>query len=225
MKTYQYFNGQPAFFKLDNGEILELIQDEYAESPREWDNLGTLSIASDIHIHEGDLQNIDDFLSHYKVKQSGYDKAALMRDIDSIQEAAKKQGGVCLPVSAYDHSGITFYIGKPTAQWDNYLAGFIYVSAETIREAYGRKRVTAKLRDRVEQVLANEIADFDDWANGNCWGYRVYDRNGEEVDSCYGFIGDDALDWIADECGGKIVKFLGNFDTIEDCLEETERED
>jgi len=223
MYVYQYYNGQNAYFLTDNGNILEVMQENCPQSPREWDNLGTLSLTTNyFELVEGNLSGFGDFLSHYKVKQSGYDKEALLRDIDSICESAKKRGDICLPVSVYDHGGLSFYIGKPTAKWDNYLAGFIYVEAARIREEYGVKRISSKLRDKVENVLAGEIKDLDDFENGNVWGYTLYNKDGDMIDSCFGFIGDSALEDIEDTCGEKIKKFLGNFNNVEECLENVE---
>ena len=216
MRINDFYNGTPAVFLTENGNYLQVDADDSPESPRAWDNLGTLSIASNsFHLFEGDLGKFGDFLSHYKVKQSGTDKEAMLRDIDSIVESAKKRGDVCLPVSVYDHSGISFYIGKPEAQWDNYLVGFIYVTAERIREEYGGKKITKAVRDKVERVLSGEIDDLNDWENGNVWGYTLYDKEADMIDSCWGFYGDDALEDIEYNCGEKIIKFLDNHSDIE----------
>ena len=64
------------------------------------------------------------------------------------------------------------------------------VYEERLREDHGCKRVSPALRRKVEQQLRQEVSAYDDYLTGNCFGYVVERSDGEEIDSCWGFIGD-----------------------------------
>ena len=40
-----------------------------------------------------------------------------------------------------------------------------------------------------ERLFRSEISELNNWLESNCWGYRIV-RDGEIVESCWGFIGD-----------------------------------
>ena len=106
---------------------------------------------------------------------------------------ACNRDNLCLPVWLYDHSGTSYRAAEKNpfhCPWDSGLFGFVYVSKAKVRAEYGVKRITAKTRQKALDVLASEVRVYSDWANGNVYCYRVIDPDGEEVDSCFGFIGD-----------------------------------
>jgi hypothetical protein len=43
------------------------------------------------------------------------------------------------------------------------------------------------------------LREFGSWASGEVYGYIVVDPNGEEVDSCWGFIGDESREYMREE--------------------------
>jgi hypothetical protein len=98
---------------------------------------------------------------------------------------------VILPVFMYDHSGLTVNTTGFSCPWDSGQIGFIFQTAEQLREQYLVKRVTAKLEERAREGLVAEVAEYDSYLRGECYGYAV-ERDGEEVDSCWGFLGDIA---------------------------------
>lgn len=44
---------------------------------------------------------------------------------------------------------------------------------------------------RAEDCIRNELEAYSDYLAGNCWQYCITDEDGNVVDSCSGFIGDD----------------------------------
>lgn len=44
---------------------------------------------------------------------------------------------------------------------------------------------------RAEDCIRNELEAYSDYLAGNCWQYCITDEDGNTVDSCSGFIGDD----------------------------------
>ncbi|WP_131821653.1 hypothetical protein [Desulfofundulus australicus] len=84
---------------------------------------------------------------------------------------------------------------KPfSCPWDSGQIGWIYVLKEKVREEYGVKRITKKVRDRVISVLKAEVEVYDRWLRGEVYGFTVYeiaDGDIASIDSCGGFYGDD----------------------------------
>ena len=75
--------------------------------------------------------------------------------------------------------------------------GFIYISKEKAKKEFGGK-VTEK---RLVKLLEAEVEAYDDYLNGNVYGYRILKEQKpcskckvtpkpKQVDSCWGFIGD-----------------------------------
>lgn len=171
------------------GYDIEIYPDTYPEDPREWDNLG--KIITKRWWNESDI--------------NANDTEAVLDFVDKVA----KNGGVVLPIYVYSHSGDHFKTsswhgcGLPQghARFDSGLAGFIYVTADTIRKEYGKKRISAQLREKVENLLKAEIETVDDYANGNVYGYKLIDPDGEEIDSCWGYYG---YDYMIDEVKGQV---------------------
>jgi len=73
--------------------------------------------------------------------------------------------------------------------WDSGQIGFIYVTTAKVREEYSAKRVSPQMRTKVADYLRQEVQTFSDYVSGAVYGY-VVEKDNEEVDSCWGFIGD-----------------------------------
>jgi len=148
--------------------------DEYPESPRQWDNLGTIYYCSSRYIL-GDKQV----------------------DRKVIQDIMNDPNYFYLPVYAYIHSGVSLWTNYNTMRdhvppshlgWDTGMSGIIAVSKKKIRKEYTVKRVTNKLKDKIGVYLNNEIEIFNQYLNGDIYGYSVM-LNGKQIDSCYGYYG------------------------------------
>ena len=88
-----------------------------------------------------------------------------------------------------DHSRVWYYLGGGAAAcdpggWDSGTAGFMLYLPEH-KEAWG-------LDDDadIDSMMKAELDEYTDWCNGSCYGYIITDINGDEVDSCWGLIGD-----------------------------------
>ena len=58
-----------------------------------------------------------------------------------------------------------------------------------VKKEYNWKVLTKKRRELICTYLRAEVKVYDDYITGNVWGYTVEDKDGEEIDSCWGFIG------------------------------------
>lgn len=157
---------------------IEIFPDDDPMNPREDDNLGTM-ICFHNRYTLGDKHNYDhnDYEGWAEMKQ------ALIKE---------EKLGVILPLFLYDHSGLTISTTPFSCPWDSGRIGFIFISKQKMREEYGYKRISQKLIKRVAQYLVNEVEVYDQYLRGDCYGYRITDTtDGEEVDSCWGYYGDD----------------------------------
>lgn len=211
------------WFLTEDKTIVQVQRDDYSESPREaFDNLGKLFVGTNSILgkNETDFADWDELMDHYGVKQSGTDREALYRDIYSLTESAFDRGDIMLPISVYEHSGASVYVGTPQdhfdGRWDCSFAGFIIADDATIRKEYDTN--DAYTADCVRQVLEDEVKTLNQWVNGETYGFVSYDLKGEEVDSCWGFYGDEIAESGIEDCTGKFVASLGEYANIEDCL-------
>ena len=161
-------------YSKDNWE-LKIEYDECLDSPRDWDNLGTICVSNRCRYCKNEYDETDS-LSWSDEKQ---DKKTLER-----------RGFIVLPLSYYDHSAVSIYIGNKCDPWDSGRLGWYIVSKEKIRKEYGVKRISKKLREKVERILEGEVETFNHYINGEVYSFTL-SHNGEEIDSCGGFYEND----------------------------------
>lgn len=116
-------------------------------------------------------------------------------DGDEVRRTIKSGAAIWLPVWMYDHSGTAYAAAESNpfhCPWDSGQFGVVYVTREDVRKEYGVKRISPQLKARVLDVLKAEVDEYGKWANGEVYGFRVLDEDGEEEDSCWGHIG---LEW------------------------------
>jgi len=154
---------------------VHIHQDTDPESPREWDNLGTM-----VCFHN--RYNLGDKHNYRSEDFTGFGE---------IAEQFEKDHGPCIILSLYlyDHSGITMRCSPFTCPWDSGQVGLYYIPLSKIRSEYSVKRVSAKLRERVTGYLENEVSIYDDYLTGSVYGFVVEDAEGEHIDSCWSFYG------------------------------------
>jgi len=165
---------------------LKIYYDESAESPRDWDNLGTM-IYKNSRYTLGDEQS--DFNGSFEE----------FRDY-LIKE---RKAVIIMPIFLYDHSGITISTTQTypyNCRWDSSPVGYIFATKEDIRENFGVKKVTKKLLETTKRILQGEIDTFDLYIRGEVFGFQLMkikkckecDTETEEIlDSCWGFFGDN----------------------------------
>jgi hypothetical protein len=171
---------------LNVGELsVRIEQDPEPPNPREFDNLGTM-----VCLHG--RYTLGDPHDYRAGNHSGWDdlEQHLLRD---------HPGAVLLPLYMMDHSGLTistsdavFRACDPQA-WDWGRVGLIFASAEDIRAEHGVRRISRKLRERVEDLLRAEVGEYDKFLRGDCYAFTIQDASGEVLDSCGGYFGLDQV--------------------------------
>jgi hypothetical protein len=146
----------------------------------------------------------------------------LVEDMDDV---------VILPLYLYDHSGITMSTSSFGDPWDSGQVGWIYADKDKILSEFGGNALTPELREKAEKLLRGEVDYYDHYIRGDCYGFQLY-RENEEIDSCWGFIGDtddlrDAIEsYMPEDCKGIMNNLTYRYDNpdIEDILREHEDE-
>jgi hypothetical protein len=177
-----------------NGFTVKIdLDDSGTESPRHDSNLGVFWTM------ERNTNSPDALPCRGNDFQSLADSLNCAATWHSIQKAWDAQA-VWLPVWKYEHSGVVYVAADSNpfgCLWDSGQAGVIFALKADVRKEYGVTRVDAKTRAKALQVLQGEVQTYSQWANGEVYGYTITGEAGEEVDSCWGFIGD--LDYVRDE--------------------------
>lgn len=161
--------------------ILKIEPDQDPINPREdFDNFGVM-VCNHRRYTLGDNEpriNFDDFNS-----------------LDEIRDHLRKEhdAHVILPLYLYDHSGITISTDPFSCHWDSGQVGFIYATRQKImEEAPGKpKYLTKKVRAWAEKLLKSEVETYDQLLTGDVWGYVIEDADGEKIESCWGYFGEE----------------------------------
>jgi hypothetical protein len=113
------------------------------------------------------------------------------RDLMNLAERTH----LIMPLYLFDHSGITISTRDFREYWDSGQVGWTYAGNEDIIKEYGD--VSAESVKKAEKLLNAEVETYDLYLRGECYGFQLY-CDGEEVDSCWGFLGhfDEAKDAI-----------------------------
>ena len=98
---------------------------------------------------------------------------------------------IVLPVYAFIHSGVALNTTGFSCPWDSGQCGYIYEDKKAIREEFGVKRISPKLRKTIEDRMRAEVEEFSKYLNGEVYGFVIENEEGEEEDSCWGFFGDN----------------------------------
>lgn len=165
------------------GYTIEIHSDEDPSNPREeFDHMGTM-VCFHRRYTLGDKHNFS------------------LEDAQAFEETFD---GLLLPLFLMDHSGLSISVRPFGCPWDSGRIGFIYVTRETIKKEYGNDSLESF--EKAKKYLTGEAKDYDSYLRGDVYGYIVKDDEGNELDSCWGFIGDmeypieqakEQIDWIA----------------------------
>ena len=183
-------------------QILEIRQEDdiMDHNSRDWDNLGIMLCA-----HRGYTLGDEQF----------NDRESLDQRLEELDPVVK------LPLWLLDHSGLAMQTGSfasDAQQWDSGQVGWIVATKEDILKSYKvkPKRLTKKMIKNAEQSLRNEVADYDNYLQGNVYGYELFEvtkcttagfedeEHEKEVESCWGFYpmkGEDASDVVKGAIG------------------------
>lgn len=173
--------------------IVTIDEDEWFESPREWENLGTLYTWKDGY-YSPDKQNFNsglEFLGSIigeELIEKIHDKYNNSYDFfEDIKKRMDKLGYILYPVSKYDHSLVQYSVGVRNG-WDSGTVGVIFAEKKKICEWFNVKKVTQKVRENVIQNFESELEVYTDYANGDGMdSVEIEKFSGDQVESCGGY--------------------------------------
>lgn len=93
-------------------------------------------------------------------------------------------GYYIFPVSIYDHSGIALSLGTSHG-WD-YSNGSAFLCVKRMK---GWSWAKSKAEERAE----NLVETWNEYLSGEVYGFVSEDEDGEMIDSCWGFYGDEGI--------------------------------
>ena len=164
---------------------VKIYQDPDPQDPREDDNLGTMVC----------------FHNRYTLGDTTDLKSSMFEGWEELEQHLIRERGavVIAPLYMYDHSGIRIKIGsfygcglpQGHARFDSGQIGFVYVNKETLLKEYGIKRITKKTKDKARRVLEGEVDTYNKYVSGQVYGFVAEDKEGEQIESCWGFYDTD----------------------------------
>ena len=154
---------------------IKIYYDENPESPREWDNLTVL-----ICFHK--RYNLGDSHSYRHDHYNSWEE--MKKDICRNEDVA-----LISPLYLMDHSGISISMNDFKDRWDSGMIGFVFITKDTIRKEQRCKKVTQRLLRIYQQYMEGEVKIYDQYLRGDVHGYKIFDKDDEEIDSCYGYYG------------------------------------
>jgi len=153
------------------GRKILIDRDELAESPREYQNLGTMvcfhkryDFPNEISLNQRDFDSWDEMREH------------LFKKFDAV---------MVLPLYLMDHSGLQMQTEPFSCQWDSGQVGFIYVSRPEARAEVAGRFLTKNNMEKIKKILTDEVKAYSYYLSGEVYQYEI--ENGWE--SCSGILG------------------------------------
>lgn len=173
-----------------NGDFrVEIFTDHEAENPREeYDHLGAILHTHpryDLGVrvsgeHEAEVYmlaeaNCDSYCQccGERVYSDGSEWVHEDEDSACWEKRVDLSAVVVLPVFAYEHGGITLSTSEFSDPWDSGQVGVIFVPVEKVIRNLGKGTGYREARFWGARVLGAEIREFDQFLQGDVWGYRI----------------------------------------------------
>jgi hypothetical protein len=153
MTTYKYKN-----------HLIKIEYDECHESPREWDNLGTMVCFHRNYIL-GDETDLDQ---------------------QTVQGIANSKNHEALPLYLLDHSGLTMKTSPFNDHWDSGQVGYIFCSHNKARKRFDweNKKLSNEQKKEILKTLEREVDLYNKYMQGEVFYFSI---EGDWTDSCGGF--------------------------------------
>jgi hypothetical protein len=130
-------------------------------------------------------QHIDDVVN-YIVEQA---RTQNLKPVELFAAAAKEKGyPLFLQVYLYEHSSSKYSLTPFTCPWDSSLCGFMFVSAEQMKEHYHLDPEDSYGIMAMKVVMENELQDYTNFCNGVVYRVIVTDNATGEVINEFGNI-------------------------------------
>jgi hypothetical protein len=148
--------------------------------------------------------------------QDAHTRSPDFNDSDDLRAFAEQHCGEgkdweAFPLFLFDHGNTVYRVtaggGNPfSCPWDSGQVGFLFVHKPDVGPS-------------PLEAASSFCETYTHWANGNIWGYVVEGPDGEQLDSCWGFIGDSDDSHIMSEAR---ESFASHVEEAKDAAEQEE---
>lgn len=187
------------------GFNINIYQEDMAEDPRNWENLGIMACwHSRYDLGDDSPQKQRSEMYLYEILQEWYSEEWIeehYQDMDTSEfitwaiEQLEKHA-IVLPLVLLDHSGLWMQTGNSFScdpgGWDTSRVGFIYITNSQALKEMQWKRLTKKRREKIEDYLSGEVETYSQYLSGDVYGYQIEPKESNNIecdDSCWGFYG------------------------------------
>ena len=202
------------------GYTIKVEYDEDAQNPREWFEPAGTMVCWHSRYNLGDMENnglkgrehrsypisknynepIDLLyelagIDREEYQEQQYKEVGEYNDMSraDLFKVIEEKGTIIKGLFLYDHSGITISTGRFSCPWDSGQIGWIYITKDKIEKE-------GWTPEQADKYLEGEVEVYDNYLTGEVYGFRIEDADGEEVESCYGYYGDDGKESMIQEC-------------------------
>lgn len=128
--------------------------------------------------------------------------------MEKLELAAASGKFVWQPISIYDHSGLSIWLGGTAghvdARWDCSTVGFAYVEECTAEKNRIPDDKYKTWQEWANHIMEAEMKVYDNYVSGECYGWTAYDEDENYVDSCGGYLGCDNIEEMFKDARGEI---------------------
>lgn len=122
---------------------------------------------------------------------------------DDVIKYAYRQGIVLIPITKYEHTGVSYSVGIENT-WDSGVSGFAWYNR---KEVTNNGRLTARKREQMLDKLVNSLDYHNQWCNGEVYNVSTYDTiEGELLDNVGGIFNEDDTKDFVEEAMDNFVK-------------------
>ena len=174
------------------GEIykMEVGYDEYAENPRNWDNVATFMSWDDRVEFDQNNRELDPVSQVLGL----FNKLGDNRTVECpswaefhklVDELNQRDDIVCVILELYDHSGLALgdyaYHSFPDRDWDCSRVGLAYITKETALKEFCNI-TEADWKQRALECIHNEIKTQSIYLEGNVLAYQLFESHHKTVE-------------------------------------------
>ena len=170
--------------------FVQVQYDDWAESPREWNNLWTILTWSGYNsIDENPYYDFEEFLSdnltEKQIANLYKGEPSTKEFFERIEKRFYNLGYLVAPISKYKHGQVSYSAGVSQG-WDARVAGVAMVNINDIKKEYKTTVLSKGLKEKIYGILDSELDTYNSWANGDVYTVSLMDFEGDVVDSLGG---------------------------------------
>jgi len=177
--------------------FVKVENDDWAESPREWDNLWNILTWTSRYesIDSNQYRDLEEFLldnlTEKQMDNLYKGNPSTQEFFERIQKRFYNLGYLVEPISKFEHGQVSYSVGVSQG-WDVGVVGLAMVNINDIKKEYGSSVLSKGLKEKIYSVLNGELDTYNLWANGEVYSVSLVDFEDNYLDSLWGMLGYDS---------------------------------